>query len=529
MARYDLMHWSQRVRDQQAAARAAQPAPSVLPTPARQPAKPRASRPKPPHDEEAEQLLRLCREGRLFELQAWAAAGKSLSVPTHYRQTPTRVALNTGFHSLIEFLLRHEKDQSAKDEVLRQACWSGQRSVMQLALNEGASVCGVSFQDVIETWDRGVAQPFLEHGADPVTNAPFARAFKARVKAALGIFLDCKRARPELAEALQLQADMALRQACQDEDLKWVSLLMWLGANPRAKGLATDDLDTPDALDDPEYQQSALQIACRRKEPKILRRLKPDPATDDLRELMAAAASLITTPETVAYLVTLGADVNDKSDGGSTVLETCLRNFAWREAVWEASYPYRHSIVSASRLGKSLDALGFLLEKGARWTPDDRAIADTRRALYRVDGEGIAAVVKLLRTHHACDDNILTALVRTEKMRNMLAEANRQRAGAERHSKRMAGRETVRRESPSPAKPTPSRLPPSRYDRQRLYEEVWSEPTQQVARRYGVSDVAIAKACALLAIPKPPRGYWAKKAAGQKLPDRPPLPILCGG
>ncbi len=114
-------------------------------------------------------------------------------------------------------------------------------------------------------------------------------------------------------------------------------------------------------------------------------------------------------------------------------------------------------------------------------------------------------------------------------MRNMLAEANRQRAGAERHTKRMAGRETVRPESPSPAKPTPARLPPSRYDRQRLYEEVWSEPTQQVAKRYGVSDVAIAKACALLAIPKPPRGYWAKKVAGQKLPDRPPLSILRGG
>ena len=131
MARYDLMHWSQRVRDQQAAARAVQPAPSVLPTPARHPAKPRASRPKPPRDEEAEQLLRLCREGRLFELQAWVAAGKSLSVPAHYRQTPMRIALNTGFHSLIEFLLRHEENQSAKDDVLRQACWSGQRSVIE--------------------------------------------------------------------------------------------------------------------------------------------------------------------------------------------------------------------------------------------------------------------------------------------------------------------------------------------------------------------------------------------------------------
>jgi hypothetical protein len=141
MARYDLMHWSQRVRDQQAAARAAQIVPSVLPAP-RRPRKPRVSRPKPPRDEEADQLLRLCHEGRLFELQAWVAAGKALSVPTHYRQTPMRVALNTGFHSLIEFLLRHEENQSAKDDVLRQACWSGQRSVMQLALNQGASVCG---------------------------------------------------------------------------------------------------------------------------------------------------------------------------------------------------------------------------------------------------------------------------------------------------------------------------------------------------------------------------------------------------
>jgi hypothetical protein len=42
-----------------------------------------------------------------------------------------------------------------------------------------------------------------------------------------------------------------------------------------------------------------------------------------------------------------------------------------------------------------------------------------------VDGERIAAVVKLLRTHHACDGDMLTALVRTAKMRNMVAEANR--------------------------------------------------------------------------------------------------------
>ena len=46
----------------------------------------------------------------------------------------------------------------------------------------------------------------------------------------------------------------------------------------------------------------------------------------------------------------------------------------------------------------------------------------------------------------------------------------------------------------------------ARCDRQRLYQEVWTEPTRKVAQRYSVCDVAIAKACTLLDIPKPPRG-----------------------
>jgi len=59
----------------------------------------RPPRPKPPRDETAEHLLRLCREGRLFELQAWAAEGKPLTVPAGYRQTLLPVALETGFHT----------------------------------------------------------------------------------------------------------------------------------------------------------------------------------------------------------------------------------------------------------------------------------------------------------------------------------------------------------------------------------------------------------------------------------------------
>jgi hypothetical protein len=62
------------------------------------------------------------------------------------------------------------------------------------------------------------------------------------------------------------------------------------------------------------------------------------------------------------------------------------------------------------------------------------------------------------------------------------------------------------------------------YEREKLYEEVWTEPVLVVANRYGVSNVALAKACRKLAVPLPPRGYWARIRAGRKAPTRPPLP-----
>lgn len=48
-----------------------------------------------------------------------------------------------------------------------------------------------------------------------------------------------------------------------------------------------------------------------------------------------------------------------------------------------------------------------------------------------------------------------------------------------------------------------------------LEELVWSKPTSQVAREFGISDVAIGKRCKAAGIPKPPPGFWRKVEAGQ--------------
>ena len=54
--------------------------------------------------------------------------------------------------------------------------------------------------------------------------------------------------------------------------------------------------------------------------------------------------------------------------------------------------------------------------------------------------------------------------------------------------------------------------------RKELYELVWSEPMTRVAERFGVSGSYMARVCAVLNVPRPERGYWAKLAVGKAAP-----------
>lgn len=63
------------------------------------------------------------------------------------------------------------------------------------------------------------------------------------------------------------------------------------------------------------------------------------------------------------------------------------------------------------------------------------------------------------------------------------------------------------------------------FSRKQLYDLVWKEPIQALAPKFGLSDRGLAKLCERHAVPTPPRGYWARKQAGQKV-AKVPLPEL---
>lgn len=57
--------------------------------------------------------------------------------------------------------------------------------------------------------------------------------------------------------------------------------------------------------------------------------------------------------------------------------------------------------------------------------------------------------------------------------------------------------------------------------RKRLYEIVWSESMVQAAKRFGITDVGLAKICRSNDIPLPPQGYWSRNASNRGGPQLP--------
>ena len=53
--------------------------------------------------------------------------------------------------------------------------------------------------------------------------------------------------------------------------------------------------------------------------------------------------------------------------------------------------------------------------------------------------------------------------------------------------------------------------------REQLYKLVWEKPMVRLAEQFGISGNGLAKICRRLDVPYPPRGWWAKLAAGKSV------------
>lgn len=364
---------------------------------------------------DAKELIKMCRAGRLYEIEKWIAEGRSVDISDAKKRGRQRglleIAVEVGFHSLVELIAKNETSQSAKSSALYAAVSSRRLDLVELLLANGADIKAVRLVDVLLTWEPKLIRLFLDHGAEPLEGRPFAEALGAKVRTALRPFLDYKQAHPELATQLQEQLDCALRYFCGEGDLKWVSLLTWAGGDPRSRGPCL----RKEYTEDPECYTSGLQEACGSENLDVLKKLKPDPKRDDLNELLHCAAIWARKP-TLEYLLQVGANPNDKPNGGSSALDITLRdlNFARLD-------PYSSKrLKSKYDVSRALDCVSELLAHDAIWNPEAYDVNSLRRTLLECEPDVTTELLQMFRKHNACPAERVHTLLGTPRMKEHL-------------------------------------------------------------------------------------------------------------
>jgi hypothetical protein len=187
---------------------------------------------------------------------------------------------------------------------------------------------------------------------------------------------------------------------------------MWAGGDPRSRGPCLDQEYT----DDPECYTSGLEEACRSETLDVLKKLKPDPSRDNFTELLDRAA-VWGRKETLEYLLEMGANPNDKANGGSSALDTVLRhlNFVGFDAY------NRKRLKSKYDVSQSLDCVSVLLAHGAIWNPEQAyELNSLRRTLLECEPDVTIELLQLFHKHNACPAERVHRLLGTPRMKDHL-------------------------------------------------------------------------------------------------------------
>ena len=373
--------------------------------------------------EEIHPLVTLCRAGKLFEVQAWIAAGKPVNLPSPVNRrrgkAPLEIAIDRGFHSLVQVLL--EGGASIEEEgpycPMNQALMLRRFDIVQLIVEYGYDVKWVDMADVFDTWNPDMMEFFIERGAEMEEDNPMAYALSNRIRTVLRIF---KKYQTRFS-SFQEQANIALRHHCKEGNLKWVSLLLWLGADPYVPGV----VDRLDELTSDDEGTSALMYAALYDHFDIfsLKGIHLDPSHPELGRLIRHLYDEEAIPLLIK-LLELGVNPNDQENGGCSAIPSLVNYMGWNfySNLWDRDRKNKKNIDTHEGRHK-LKTLHILVKYGAKWCPeDDRQINDLRRSLLKLAPDYTVEFVWIMQKYNACDKDCIQNLLRTPSIQSLIAD-----------------------------------------------------------------------------------------------------------
>ena len=347
------------------------------------------------------ELRRLVRDGKLFAVQKWIAEGKRTTAPESAWSTPLEVAVDTGFHSMVELLLQQGVDQEERNDMLERAVGDGNFELIKLLVDYGADPHCVDFAAVCRTGHPFIIKFFVDRGIDTETDQPFARALCYPKHRYLGVYMRYRNKFP----SFKRQLNLALRHLAREGNLKWVSLLMWAGGDPH--------LHLPDIGEKPcpRTDTSALEEAVRTNRHEIVDKIGIDPERDNISR-MFDLAYLLGHSKMAERLLAHGAKVQGKNASGEPM----------RKAMWHLQWEMEdhYGFRSEFRAKDALEPVIHLADLGARWQPDGSDLRRFRRNLYFYQVNFSENLINTLHQHKVCAPDVLLKLITAPKMKTYL-------------------------------------------------------------------------------------------------------------
>lgn len=359
--------------------------------------------------EDVAPLCKLCNEGRLYEVEKWIEEDRPLQcIPPTDRKlqrllSPLQIAATKGFHSLAELLLRNGYDPNADyGSSLDTAVIAKNLSMVELLLQYGADPTQADFRHVMATYDRDIMDRFVEAGADPCSNSAVALALLKKGKPILGFV----KTYWERFPGLKRQTSIALLSFVKDDDLKGVSLMLWLGADPYLEVPESPYIEDETLVD----TSSSIKAAFFRSDETIIKILLKHPPPAERAQEIFADTLYFGHPVLLKMLLAHGIDMNAPNEEGEPV---------WLSLVYALSSRFSY-FRERDNNAQRLESMKMLAEAGARLELDHKGLANLRRSLLDGRSETIIALLDLFRKYEILSSDALTELTRTPAMRSLL-------------------------------------------------------------------------------------------------------------
>ncbi|CAB1059841.1 hypothetical protein D1BOALGB6SA_4606 [Olavius sp. associated proteobacterium Delta 1] len=374
--------------------------------------------------EEIKPLIDLCKAGKLFEVQEWIASGKPVNPPPsnsgYKRKSPLEIAMDLGFHSLIKVLLDGGANiDESRYWPLDHALYKRRLDLVKLLVDHGADIHSVSMSSVFETWQPDIMNWFIEQGADVETDNPLAYALCNRIRTALGVFKNYRDRFPSFQE----QVNIALRYHCIKGNLKWVSLTLWAGADPYAKGPDSwhEDPDT-------ENDQNALELAAGYEHFEIfnLKKIRLDPTKPELKGILLEACHAKNS-NFLEKLLKIGFKLGEYENSGTPLIQTLLTSMSWyfdfkHWDIWKTDRSNKRNMDNEESREK-IKMIHILAKHGAKWNPTDRSeISEARRSLLKMKSDYTVEFIWIMSKYNACKPEDIEELIRTPSIRSLISQ-----------------------------------------------------------------------------------------------------------